>query len=124
MPQDYLKTNLVPVLRDMGFRGSFPHFRRHRDNRNELLTIQFDKHGTGKFVIELGVVQFGDFTTYFGKTIGPSKLTAHDLGERVRLGAEPNGDHWFDIATEPLEQIVSLLQNQADAYFREQSIDA
>ena len=114
-----MKTNLVPELRKLGFRGSFPHFRRHRDERNELLTIQFDKYGRERFVIELGVAPFGDFRTYFGKTVGPSKLTAHDLGERFRLGAESDGgDYWFEIEAEPIDEIVSLLETQADAYYR------
>ena len=124
MPRDYLKANLVPVLRDLGFRGSFPHFRRHRGNRNELLTIQFDKYNKGKFVIELGVVPFGEFTTYFGKAIAPSKLTAHDLADRLRLGAESeSGDHWFDVKAKPVDQIALLLETKADAYYREHLVD-
>ena len=119
MPRDYLKKSLVPVLRSLGFQGSFPHFRRQRDGRNELLTFQFDKYGSGKFVIELGVVEYGDYKTYLGDTIAPSKLTAHHLAKRLRLGAKSEReDHWFDMATQPTDQIISLLETQADEYFR------
>lgn len=124
MSRDYLKANLVPELRNLGFRGSFPHFRRSRDGRNELLTIQLDRYDSGKFVIELGVVPLGDFTTYYGKTITPNKLTAHDLGERLRLGAETkDGDHWFNVESEPIEQIFNLLESQGGDYYRSCLLD-
>lgn len=38
-----LKAVFVPVLRERGFKGSFPHFRRIRPDRIDLLTVQFDK---------------------------------------------------------------------------------
>ena len=40
-----LREIVVPVLRDMGLRGSFPHFRRFRDTRIDLLTFQFNRYG-------------------------------------------------------------------------------
>lgn len=121
-PREYLKENLVPRIRELGFKGSFPHFRRHREDRNELLTFQFNKYGTGEFVIELGVASFGDYLTYFGKSIPPGKLTAHDLGERLRLGAESErDDQWFDLtkhAGAVADQVVELLESKADGFFR------
>lgn len=120
-PRQVLKEKLVPRIREKGFKGSFPHFRRHRDNRNELLTIQFDKYGTGRFVIELGVAPYGDFETYYGKVIAPGKLTAHDLGERMRLGAKSTGQgRWFEIKARPqstIEEILGLIDSEADEYF-------
>jgi len=121
-PRAYLKENLVPRIRRLGFKGSFPHLRRHRDGRNELLTFQFDKWGTGKFVIEVAAAPHGDFTAYDGKTIPPGRLTAHDLSERRRLGAEdPTGDYWFELGSEPdrvATHIVDLIKRQADEYYR------
>jgi hypothetical protein len=120
-PRQVLKELFVPRVRQKGFKGSFPHFRRHREDRNELLTIQFDKHGTGRFVIELGVAPHGDFETYYGKVIAPEKLTAHDLAERMRLGASSeNQDRWFEIganAKSTIDEILGLLDSQADEYF-------
>jgi Domain of unknown function (DUF4304) len=45
-----LKAYVVPVLREHGFAGSLPHFRRLRSDCVDLLTFQFDKNGGG-FVI-------------------------------------------------------------------------
>ncbi len=41
-----LKEIVLPTLRNMGFRGSFPHFRRERDEQLDLLTCyvsEFDR---------------------------------------------------------------------------------
>jgi hypothetical protein len=38
-----LKAHVVPALRERGFKGSLPHFRRLRSDRVDLLTVQFDK---------------------------------------------------------------------------------
>lgn len=45
-----LKVRFVPGLRQLGFKGSLPHFRRQRESRVDLLTVQFDRHGGG-FVV-------------------------------------------------------------------------
>jgi len=47
-----LKSVFVPALRERGFKGSLPHFRRPMQDRIDLLTIQFDRWGGG-FVIEI-----------------------------------------------------------------------
>ena len=121
-PRLYLKENLVPRIRKLGFKGSFPHFRRYRDGRNELLTFQFDKYGTGKFVIEIAVAPQGDFTTFWGKVIPAGRLTAHDLGTRLRLGTESTqADNWFEFSSNPdvvIDQILSLIESQSDEYYR------
>lgn len=120
-PRQVLKEHLVPRIREKGFKGSFPHFRRHREDRNELLTIQFDKYGTGRFAIELGVAPHGEFETYYGKVIAPGKLTAHDLAERMRLGvSSENQDRWFEIGARSestIDEILGLIDSQADEYF-------
>jgi len=43
---------VVPMLRDMGFTGSFPHFRRVHDTQIDVLTFQFNRWG-GSFVVEV-----------------------------------------------------------------------
>jgi hypothetical protein len=36
-------------------------------------------------------------TTHWGKEIPKNKVTAHDMGERLRLGSEKHhSDYWFD----------------------------
>jgi hypothetical protein len=117
-----LKEHLVPRLRGLGFTGSFPHFRRPDGERNQLLTFQFDKYGSGRFVIELAVAPRGEFTTYWGKVIPESKLTAHDLAERLRLGAADGGDSWLSIGKDVLrstDEILELLRTQGQRFFED-----
>jgi len=75
---------VVPVLRQLNFQGSFPHFRRITFDRINLLTFQFDRSGGG-FVIEIANCKPGDFKTSFGREIKQNKLTAHDLDIRKRI---------------------------------------
>lgn len=114
-----LKEHLVPELRNLGFKGSFPHFRRIHEQRIHLLTFQFDKYGTGRFVIELAVAPRGPFTTSWGKEIAEGKLTAHDLNERQRLCAKEGGDHWFSVEPhiiETVDEILELLQTKGQKF--------
>jgi len=89
---------VIPVLRQLGFKGSFPHFRRLASNRINLLTFQFDKNGGG-FVIEISNAKNKTFVTSWGKKIEPNKLTAHDLNKRKRIQSnmreESSTDDWF-----------------------------
>ncbi|ACC71564.1 DUF4304 domain-containing protein [Paraburkholderia phymatum] len=92
-----LKARFVPALRQLGFKGALPHFRRLRDDRVDLLTVQFDRHGGG-FVVELSQCGAEGITTHWGKFISANTVTAHDLhpSQRHRLGSPgPNIDHWF-----------------------------
>lgn len=89
-----LKNLLVPVLRERGFKGSLPHFRRAKNDQIDLLTVQFDRHGGG-FVVEVAKCSPDGFTTHWGRHIPPNKVTAWDLNKRHRLGAPVGGDHWF-----------------------------
>ena len=40
-----LKATVIPELRARGFQGSFPHFRRLRPDRIDLLAFQFYRSG-------------------------------------------------------------------------------
>jgi hypothetical protein len=86
--RDEMSKNLneivVPVLRQLNFKGSFPHFRRKTTERINLLTFQFDRSGGG-FVIEIANCKPDGFTTSWGLEIKPSKVTAHDLNKRKRI---------------------------------------
>jgi hypothetical protein len=93
-----LKDIVIPRLRERGFTGSFPHLRRRRPERIDLLTFQFDRHGGG-FIIEIGQCPPDGFTTYWGKRIAPDKVTAWDLSPkqraRVKPGAGSGPESWF-----------------------------
>jgi len=119
-----LKAHLLPVLRDHGFKGSLPHLRRARENRIDLLTIQFDKWGGG-FVIEIARCGSEGITTHWGKEIPPGKVTAHDVhpDQRHRLGSPKPGvdGRWFRYDSgasceSVAKQVVSMLP-EADTWW-------
>lgn len=92
-----LKNLLVPALRQRGFTGSFPHFRRIGAKQIDLLSFQFDKWGGG-FVVEISKCGTDGVTMPWGTKIPPKKVIAHDLNpkDRLRLGCEgPSTEHWY-----------------------------
>ncbi|MEY8738422.1 DUF4304 domain-containing protein [Bacillales bacterium AN1005] len=50
-----LKQVVIPTLREQGFKGSLPHFRRINENNIDLITFQFNKWG-GSFIVELALL--------------------------------------------------------------------
>lgn len=93
-----LQDLVVPALRRVGFKGTFPHFRRSVSGAVDLLTFQFDRNGGG-FVIEIGRSDPNGYTTAWGKHIAPAKVTAWDLHpyQRHRIQPVPGGgtESWF-----------------------------
>ena len=94
-----LKEIVIPKLRNLNFKGSFPHFRRTENGKTNLLTFQFERSGGG-FVIEIANWNESDFKTPWNETIPLNKLTTHDLNKRQRIYpnslTEENGiDSWF-----------------------------
>jgi len=81
-----LKKLVVPYLREHGFKGSFPHFRRRNGDDMELIAFQFNRYG-GSFVVEVGVCGKDGLTTSWGKEIPANKVSVYDLdyGHRFRL---------------------------------------
>lgn len=97
-----LKEIVVPFLREKGFKGSMPHFRRQQSDRINLLTFQHSLYDT-KFVIEIANCPVNGVTTSWEKQIPKNKVTSHDLGYRMRLGSEKhNTDYWFDYGKKSL----------------------
>lgn len=41
-----LKQIVIPILREQGFKGSLPHFRRVNENKIALITFQFNRWGS------------------------------------------------------------------------------
>ncbi|WP_226671140.1 DUF4304 domain-containing protein [Metabacillus litoralis] len=91
-----IKGMIVPVLREQGFKGSFPHFRRKNEKNIDLVTFQFNRWG-GSFVVELAICPLEGVTMHWGEEIPPNKVTAHDVNKRLRLGAvsEEEDGIWF-----------------------------
>src|SRR4051812_28382526 len=90
-----LKEYVILVLREKGFKGSFPHFRRPIETAIHLLTFQFDKWG-GAFTMEIAICPKEGITTSWRKQISPDKVRAWDIypHHRLRLGP-PKDDKFF-----------------------------
>lgn len=97
MMNNALKNVLIPYLREQGFKGSLPHFRRKNETNIDLITLQFNKWG-GSFVVELSSCSLEGVTTYWGEHIPSNKVTAHEIHNRFRLGAELKDENgiWFE----------------------------
>lgn len=93
-----LKEIVVTRLREKGFKGSFPHFRRRGKEQIDLVTFQFDRWGGG-FVIEISKCPPNGITTHWGEYISPTKVTAWhmDPDQRYRLHPGKGGStsDWF-----------------------------
>ena len=116
---DTLRDSFVPLLRQKGFRGTFPHFRRQRKTRVDLLSFQHTQPSGGKFVIEIAKAPLAGITTSWGKHIAPGKLKTSDVGgdvfrNRLRLGSSPEenkNDHWFGFSTATQDELEILVRN-------------
>lgn len=108
-----LKSVVVPVLREIGFRGSFPHFRRIRDAQIDLLGFQYNKYG-GSFVVEVAKWPAQGFESGWKTSVAPEKATVIDTRTRLRLGsAWPSkgaSDHWFEFGPRNLESTPDSLE--------------
>ena len=60
-----IKEITVPFLREQGFKGSLPHFRRLQRDRINLLTFQFNLHDS-KFVVEISNCSYKGILTSWG----------------------------------------------------------
>ncbi len=112
-----LKTSVVPMLRESGFTGSYPHFRRVHVTHIDLLTFQFDVNGGG-FLIEISRCGIGGITTPLGKHIPASQVKAWDINPNDRFRIKPREgsgtDSWFrfengeydSVANEVLAKLV------------------
>lgn len=132
-----LKAVVVPHLRQTGFRGSMPHFRRERDAQLDLLMFQHFSSG-GSFVVEIAKAPTSGLVSY-GREIPAAKVNVTHTGalDRLRLGSDPDSrrlDHWFvygrrmyemnlpapspDHLQAVAQEVVRLLESQAEAWWR------
>jgi uncharacterized protein DUF4304 len=119
-----LQVHVVPALRDRGFSGSLPHFRRRAPTKTDLVSFQFDRHGGG-FVIALAEAPAGEFTTSWGRVIAPDRLTALNINPpgRKRLQPGPRGSPtgWFrydsGMSSVTVAESVLAFLGQMEAWF-------
>lgn len=87
-----LKAVVIPVLRERGFKGSFPHFYRKLEERTDLFMIQFSMWG-GVLYVEISMCSSEGYTDSSGKQIPPNKVKVYQIGggspyNRTRIGDE------------------------------------
>jgi hypothetical protein len=105
---DALKEVVVPLLRKLDFKGSFPHFYRELDRHVDLLSFQFRLAG-GSFVAELSFAEPGRDNIYINKEAPVNRLRVSQTSKRLRLGAKgPGSDNWFSF------ELVGFLKRQPD----------
>jgi len=95
-----LKSTCVPLLRERGFKGSYPHFRRIQDEHLDLLMFQFRSDGSS-FVVEISYADPERNNVGFRPEAPASKINVASTRERYRLGAkgrtEVDGE-WLPLA--------------------------
>lgn len=111
---DALKRIVVPHLREVGFKGTMPNFRRLRNGIADLLAVQHSPWGS-KFCVNLARcgpegVQLPD------RHIPVEKVKPFLTRYGRRLGASPPfADHWFDYGRAPAaavaEQVLIQLRD-------------
>ena len=93
-----LKAVVVPVLREYGFAGLYPYFRRPNTTYVELLTFQFDVNGGG-FLIDVSRCSIGGVTTKEGRHISAAEVKPWYLDPydrlRIKLREGAGTDSWF-----------------------------
>lgn len=89
-----LKEFVVPAIKQLGFTGSFPHFRKKEGNNFQFLSFQFRSTG-GSYVVEVAKIREEDISPFLEHQKF-EKLNYIISNERFRLGAiSKEEDHWF-----------------------------
>jgi hypothetical protein len=122
---------VVIRLRERGFKGSFPHFRRPGEGKIDLLTFHFDKRGGG-FVIEISQCPVDGITTHWGTRIPANKVRAWDVhpNQRFRLQPGPGNSTsgWFrydgdrpseEVFERTAQEVLPFLE-RAEAWWKEE----
>jgi hypothetical protein len=82
-----LKSTCVPLLRERGFRGAYPHFQRFHGEHIDLLMFQFRRDGSS-LVVEIAYADPERKNVGFRPEAPASKIDVACTRERYRLGAK------------------------------------
>jgi hypothetical protein len=120
--RDAVKNQLVPFIHSRGFEDDtrelfksdpYSHLRRRfmrwNGDKLELLEIQFDKHGSGKFVFNMGIVPSDGVECY--KHYDQLEVDIVHLSRRPRLYASKYFALWFGLSHSKID------------FFRERTAD-
>lgn len=108
-----LKEVVIPILRDRGFKGSFPHFYRKLEERTDLLMFQFSMWG-GVLYVEISKCSPEGHTDVSGKFRTPNKMKVYYIGDgsawhRYRIGKDVNG--MFEFNKDKTIEVAILIRN-------------
>lgn len=118
-----LKEIFVPALRESGFKGSFPHFRRTEGSELHLLMFVFSRWG-GAFYIEISKCSSAGYINIYGETEDVTKLKVHSInhdviGLRPRIGLKFNETFNFtEYNTNEVAQQVLGCLGEAEEWWR------
>lgn len=84
-----LRKNVIPAMRNRGFKGSFPHFYRKLEDHVDLLMFQFSAWG-GVLYIEISKCSPEGYTDVSKTFYKPNKVKVYniDIEHRQRLGKD------------------------------------
>ena len=98
-----LKAQCIPVLRDLGFKGTFPHYFRDTNDFVALVTFQFFSSG-GSFCVNIGYADPQRKNVSFRPETKVKDLRSSQTKDRYRLGAVQGGDRWFHFGKTSYEE--------------------
>ena len=104
-----LKQRVVPLLRNMGFKGSFPHFRRISPERVDTIGFQYSQWGP-QFYVEVGVAERGGVTLLDGTHFPPMTLKHYQCPARARIGQLP-----FDFDEQSAVSVADATRDSIEA---------
>ncbi|WLD91722.1 DUF4304 domain-containing protein [Alkalihalobacillus sp. AL-G] len=108
-----LKELVIPILRESGFKGSFPHFYRKLEEQTDLLMFQFSMWG-GVLYVEISKCPPEGHTDVSGKFRTPNKMKVYYIGDgsawhRHRIGKDVKG--MFKFHKDNTDEIGKLIKN-------------
>lgn len=118
-----LITYFLPELREIGFEGSFPNYRRITEQKTDLLSIVFDKWG-GSFAIEISYAYLSEEPNNLLSAqdyLHPGELTVYKTHNRKRLPADGEWIHFCDqihIKSQEGDKIYFLTESQKQAFLK------
>ena len=123
-----LKSSVVPLLRKLGFKGTFPHFKRFGENKIDLLMFQFSQFGKG-FIIEIAQCNLNGVTFANGEKIPPEKVKVFHCfpPNRTRIPIKEEDKYcWITYEKKNLNKIpnkiISLITNEAIPWWNNKQI--
>ena len=109
-----MKKIVIPYLREHGFKGSFPHFRRQNEDNIDLIAFQYNRHG-GSFTVNLATCPpDGINDEWVNVPVNKVTVYATDVYDQFRLNENVKDitDHWFDFETAKNEEDYDLIALQ------------